>query len=49
MRIRHIGSDRGDIEYIYDDKAIIDEVVSGTSTPVAQCSGQQKPDNFIGG
>ena len=35
MRIRHIGSDRGDIEYIYDDKAIIDEVVSGTSTPVA--------------
>ncbi|WP_236984262.1 RHS repeat-associated core domain-containing protein [Marinagarivorans cellulosilyticus] len=35
MRIRHIGSDRGDIEYIYDDKAIIDEVVNNTSTSVA--------------
>lgn len=35
MRIRHLGSERGDIEYIYDDKSIIDEVVNGTNTEVA--------------
>ena len=32
MRIRHLGSSRGNIEYVYDDKSIIDEVVSGTTT-----------------
>jgi RHS repeat-associated protein len=35
MRIRHLGSERGDIEYIYDDQSIIDEVVNSTSTQVA--------------
>jgi len=35
MRIRHLGSERGDIEYIYDDQAIIDEVQNNTNTLVA--------------
>ncbi len=35
MRIRHIGSERGDIEYICDQNSIIDEVQNGTTTQVA--------------
>ncbi len=35
MRIRHLGSDRGDIEYVYDQKSIIDEVENNTTTQVA--------------
>lgn len=35
MRIRHLGSSRGDIEYIYDQQSIVDEVVNNTATQVA--------------
>ncbi len=35
MRIRHLGSDRGDIEYIYDQKSILDEVENNTTSQVA--------------
>lgn len=35
MRIRHLNSDRGDIEYIYDGDSIIDEVQNGTTTEIA--------------
>ena len=35
MRIRHLNSERGDIEYIYDDDAIVDEVINGTKTQLA--------------
>ncbi len=35
MRIRHLNSERGDIEYLYDDKSILSELVNNTSTLVA--------------
>ena len=35
MRIRHLGSERGDIEYIYDDKSVLEEVTNNTSNLVA--------------
>jgi len=35
MRIRHLGSERGDIEYVYDADSIIDEVQNGTGIQVA--------------
>ena len=35
MRIRHIGSERGDIEYIYDGDSILDELQNNTATLVA--------------
>src|SRR5690606_3925398 len=38
MRIRHLGSARGDIEYVYDDKSIIDELGNSTTTQVAHYS-----------
>lgn len=31
MRIRHLGSSRGDIEYLYDQKSIVDELQSGST------------------
>ena len=35
MRIRHLGSERGDIEYLYDDRSILEERINNTSTLVA--------------
>jgi RHS repeat-associated protein len=35
MRIRHLGSERGDIEYIYDGDSILDELQNNTATLVA--------------
>lgn len=35
MRIRHLGSERGNIEYIYDDNSIIDELSNNTTFQVA--------------
>ncbi|MFC3150957.1 RHS repeat-associated core domain-containing protein [Litoribrevibacter euphylliae] len=35
MRIRHLGSDRGDIEYIYDGLSILEEVQNNTGSLVA--------------
>ncbi|MFO1369525.1 MAG: RHS repeat-associated core domain-containing protein [Marinagarivorans sp.] len=35
MRTRHIGSERGDIEYLYDDKSVIDEVQNNSNSLVA--------------
>ncbi|MBV1878676.1 MAG: RHS repeat-associated core domain-containing protein [Pseudomonadales bacterium] len=35
MRIRHLGSERGSVEYIYDGNAVIEELVSGSSNLLA--------------
>ena len=35
MRIRHLGSERGDIEYLYDGQSILEEVQNNTSNLVA--------------
>ena len=35
MRIRHIGSERGDIEYLYDGNSILDELQNNTTNLVA--------------
>jgi hypothetical protein len=35
MRIRHLGSGGGDIEYIYDGDSILDELQNNTATLVA--------------
>lgn len=35
MRIRHLGSERGNVEYIYDDRSILEEVTNNTSNLIA--------------
>lgn len=35
LRIRHLGSERGDIEYLYDGQAVLEEVVNHTQSLVA--------------
>lgn len=35
MRIRHLGSERGDVEYIYDGASVIDEIQNNSNVQIA--------------